>query len=140
LHADYRSTGLSVDLHPIALIRRELDRLGVSRIEDMATHQGDRISVAGIVSNRQRPGTANGVVFMTLEDETGLGNLVIWPRFWQENRLLARNARLLGAEGRLQREGNAVSLLVDRFFEVPAPPEEARVALSELAVRSRDFH
>ncbi|MCB9684083.1 MAG: DNA polymerase III subunit alpha [Alphaproteobacteria bacterium] len=141
LHADYRSTGLSVDLHPIALIREELDRIGVAAIEALPRTDNDRrLKVAGLVSNRQRPGTANGVVFMTLEDETGLANLVIWPKTWQAFRRLARTARLLGAEGKVQRQGDAVSLLVERFFELPDPPEAARRPLGELPVRSRDFH
>ncbi len=145
LHADYRTVGLSVDLHPVALIRPELE---LARCVPAAAltglPSGERVSIGGLVSNRQRPGTANGVVFMTLEDETGLANLVIWPKIWQEHRVLARNATLLVAHGRLQRQGEALSLLVERFSAAPEPPAHLSVPeapeLGAIAAPSRDFH
>jgi error-prone DNA polymerase len=145
LHADYRTVGLSVDLHPVALVRPELEVRGCVVVTSLATAPpGERVSVGGLVSNRQRPGTSNGVVFMTLEDETGLANLVIWPRVWQEHRVLARNARLLVAHGVVQRQGDAVSVLVDRFTPAPEPPahlsEPETPALGSIAAPSRDFH
>jgi error-prone DNA polymerase len=83
-------------------------------------------------------------VFMTFEDESGLANLVIWPRTWQEHRILARSARILGAVGVVQRQGEAVSLLVERFFEAPEPAPELSEpetpALQSIEASSRDFH
>jgi error-prone DNA polymerase len=145
LHADYRSVGLSVDLHPVSLIRAALDEQGCVPVASLVTlPSGERAAVVGLVSNRQRPGTSNGVVFMTLEDESGLANLVIWPRTWQEHRTLARNARILGAVGVVQRQGDAVSLLVERFFTAPEPPPEASEPetppLATIDAPSRDFH
>jgi len=141
LKADYRSTGLSVDLHPIALLRSKLDALGVLRCDRLAVHRpGSRVRIAGIVQSRQRPGTASGVVFMTFEDETGMANLVVWPKTWLAFRRLARGASLLGADGRLQRQDDAVSVLVERFWRLPEPETGASERLSDLSVRSRDFH
>lgn len=142
LQADYRSIGLSVDLHPMQLVRAALDDLGVLRLGDLVRHpSGDTVRIAGLVSIRQRPGTANGVVFMTLEDETGLGNLVVWPKIWLENRKLARTATMLGVDGRLQRQDDATSVIVDRFWEVPDPDRsEDGAAIRSIPVRSRDFH
>jgi error-prone DNA polymerase len=83
-------------------------------------------------------------VFLTLEDESGMLNLIVWPKTWQANRKLARNASMLGVDGRLQRQDDAVSVLVDRFWELPAPPPDGDradpAALASLPVRSRDFH
>ena len=85
----------------------------------------------GLVSSRQRPGTASGVVFLALEDETGLGNLVVWPRVWEAHRRLASHATLLGVDGRLQKDGKAVSVLVDCFWSVNAGPA--------VSARARNF-
>ena len=71
------------------------------------------------VANRQRPGTAKGVVFMTLEDETALVNLVVWPKTWARYRRIARGSALLGVDGRLQRQDEAMSVLVERFWPIP---------------------
>ena len=145
LQADYRSVGLSVDTHPIQLIRDQLDQMGVLAMGDLTKRvTGTRVRIAGLVSSRQRPGTASGVVFMTFEDETGMGNLVIWPRTWLKFRLLARHSSLLGANGTLQRQGDAVSVLVETFWELPDPPN-ARPSvdaepMQSLPVRARNFH
>ena len=93
---------------------------------------GRRVRYAGIVLNRQRPGTAKGVVFMTLEDETGLANVIVWPKLWKANRKLGRSAILLGIDGRLQRQGDAISVLAERFWELPEP--------AEFTIRARNFH
>jgi len=145
LQADYRSVGLSVDTHPIQLIRDQLDQMGVLPMGDLTKRpSGVRVRIAGLVSSRQRPGTASGVVFMTFEDETGMGNLVIWPRTWQKFRRLARHSSLLGANGTLQRQGDAVSVLVETFWEVPDPPKTRPSVevdpIHSLPVRARNFH
>jgi error-prone DNA polymerase len=140
LQADYRSTGLSVDLHPIQFVRAALDALGCLRLVELPTRTpGESVRIGGLVSTRQRPGTAKGVVFLTLEDETGLANLIVWPKTWAQHRKLARTATMLGVDGRLQRLDDAVSVLVERFWELPEPDPE-RVVLERLPVRSRDFH
>jgi len=133
LRADYRATGLSVAHHPVEFFRESLAKRGAREIRALADlPTGRRVSIGGLVSNRQRPGTANGVVFMTLEDETGMANLVVWPRTWAAQRKIARNTSLLGVDGRLQRQGNAISVLVERFWPIEEEPT--------LHVRSRDFH
>jgi error-prone DNA polymerase len=128
--------GLSVDLHPLQLLREALEEQGAVRLSALGTlAPGASVRIAGVVTARQRPATSNGVVFLTLEDETGLANLVVWPAVWQEHHKLGRSATILGADGRLQRQGDALSVLVERFWEVPPPDERP----AELPLRSRDF-
>jgi error-prone DNA polymerase len=144
LQADFRTVGLSVRRHPVSLIRRPLEAMGCLPLGDLTrARPGERVRVAGLVSSRQRPGTAGGVVFMTFEDETGLVNLVVWPKTWAIYQAMARAASLLGCDGRLQRQDDAVSVLVERFWEVPEPPpqpERPELSLGALRVRSHDFH
>jgi len=131
IEADYRRVGLSVDTHPMQLIRPQLG--GVPALQVLAGLPTDsRVRIAGLVANRQRPGTAKGVVFMTLEDETALVNLVVWPKTWSRYRRIARGSALVGVDGRLQRQDEAMSVLVERFWPIP---EDA------LGIRnqSRDF-
>ena len=117
LLADYASTGLSLTQHPIELLREQLDAFGVTRIVALSQHPNGRpIRIAGLVTCRQRPGTASGVMFMTLEDETGLANIVVWPKVVEAQRLLALRSAMLGIEGRLQRQGEAISILVECFW------------------------
>ena len=133
LRADYRAVGLSVDHHPIAMFRDDLDRHGVLRLDGVVKrNNGERVRVVGLVTVRQRPGTANGVVFMTLEDESAMLNLVIWPKIWGRYRKMAREHTILGVVGRVQRDGEAISVLVERFF-VPEGAPAVRSA-------SHDFH
>ena len=139
LQADFRTVGLSVSTHPVSLIRPLLDARRCRRLAVLTSlESGAYVRIAGLVSSRQRPGTASGVVFMTLEDETAMANLVIWPRTWERFRRLARSAALLGVDGRLQRQGEAASVLVERFWPVPRSTQET--GLETLPVRSRDFH
>ena len=131
LQQDYLATGLSLKKHPIGLTRARLDREGVVRIEDLVDHDpGDRICIAGLVVNRQRPGTANGVVFMTLEDETGMANLVVWPKLFSKQRRVVRAEPLVKVWGELQREGDAFSIIARRF---------QRLGLDSVSAPSRDF-
>ncbi|TNE85782.1 MAG: DNA polymerase III subunit alpha [Deltaproteobacteria bacterium] len=132
IRADYRAVGLSVDKHPIDVFRGALDARGVRLSAELqAVTHGTRVRVAGLVANRQRPGTANGVVFMTLEDETGMINLVVWPKVWDRYRRIARRAAVIGVDGTLQRDGDAVSVLVSAFWLLQADPV--------VSARSRDF-
>ena len=132
LLADYRTTGLSVHLHPIELVREALDAAGVVPLCRLPTlRPGSLVKIAGLVQSRQRPGTASGVVFMTLEDETAMANLVIWPKTFEQYRLIARNERLIVVRGVLQRQDEAVSVLAQHFERLPDAPQ--------VASRSRDF-
>jgi len=146
LKADYRTVGLSVDLHPMELVRPQLDERGCLRLDTlMRRRSGDRVRIAGLVSSRQRPGTASGVVFMTFEDETGMVNLVVWPKVWARYQKMARSCSLLGCDGELQRQDDALSVLVERLWEVPEPsspvdPDDPAPRLGSLPVRSHDFH
>ncbi len=113
---DYRSVGLSIREHPLAVLRPRLRREGVhpaaSLGDERATSDGELVSVAGLVICRQRPSTANGIVFITLEDESGIANLIVRPKVWQHCRRIGRAAVVLMASGRLQRREGTVHLLV----------------------------
>ncbi len=115
---DYASLRLSLKAHPLALLRSSLgDRRIVPAAELVHARDGVRLAVAGLVLVRQRPGTASGVVFVTLEDETGIANLVVWPQVFERFRRTVLGARLMAAYGRLQREGLVVHLVVDRIVD-----------------------
>jgi error-prone DNA polymerase len=132
---DYAATGLSLKAHPISFLRTELDRLGAIRAADLRDESrcphGRRVEVAGIVLNRQRPGTASGIVFATLEDETGTANLIIRPHVFDRHRAAARHAVILLARGRVERQGRVVHIL--------ASSAEDLGSLAEVPTRSRDF-
>ena len=132
--ADYRSTGLSLNGHPIAFLRPELDRRNVRCCETMKTLRNNVfIKIAGLVLLRQRPGSAKGITFLTLEDETGQANLVIYPDVWEQFRGAARTASALLAAGRLQRDGGGtLHLVVARLDDLSA--------MLSVSTRARDFH
>jgi len=131
--ADYRATGLSLRAHPVQFLRGGLERLGVVPAVQLKTWpNGKPVRVAGIVLVRQRPGTAKGITFVTLEDETGVSNLIIRPDVWRKFRQAALGATILLAHGRLQREGLVIHVLVSRL-------ENLSEQLDELASQSRDF-
>ena len=133
LVADYATLGLSLGRHPLLLLR---GLLGQRRYVDAATLRGydhnRPVRCAGIVTCRQRPGTAQ-VVFLTLEDETGLTNVIVHPRLAERQRREMLSARLLGVLGVVQREGEVIHLVAKRLVD-------HSVLLGQLATRSRDFH
>lgn len=132
--ADYRSTGLTLGRHPLALLRERLADDGlVSAAELNAAPHGAWTACAGIVINRQRPGSARGVVFATLEDETGQVNVIVWKAVAEAWRRPLLGSRLLEVAGRVQREGAVVHLVAERMAD-------RSVLLGALDVRSRDFH
>ena len=133
LVADHRSLGLSLGRHPMAMLRPVLSRrhLCDAAAVRVARH-GDAMRAAGLVINRQRPSTASGVLFMTLEDEKGYINLVLWPKLVERQRLVALGARLLGVEGHIEREGEVVHLVARRLIDLSP-------LLGRLVTRSRDF-
>lgn len=131
--ADYRTLSLSLRGHPMSMIREELDRRRVSRAGDLPTiAHGRYLRVAGVVLVRQRPGTARGITFVTLEDETGTANLIVRPEIMDRYRRAARNAAALIAHGSLERHGQIIHVMVNRL-------EDVSDLLRHLPSQSRDF-
>ncbi len=117
--ADYRAIRLTLRRHPLALLRPQLGRdLPAQALMD--TKDGRGIAVSGLVLVRQRPGTAKGVIFITLEDETGTANIVVWPKMFDTFRRQILTARLMRVSGRLQREGRVIHLVADRIEDLSA--------------------
>ena len=113
---DYATTGLTLRQHPLAFLRAELQASGYHPCGQLATTaDSERIMVAGLVLLRQRPGSAKGVLFVTIEDETGLANLVVWPDTFERHRRLLLSARMLGVTARLQRAGAVIHLVVEHL-------------------------
>jgi error-prone DNA polymerase len=134
LVADYRHLGFTLNRHPLALLRSTLLRLRFETAAQLAAYP-DRKSarIAGLVTCRQRPGTASGVVFVTLEDETGNTNVIVHGALVEHQRRELLTARLLGVYGQIQREGNVVHLIAKRLVD-------RSDLLGQLSVSSRDFH
>ncbi len=110
---DYATMALSLKAHPVSFVRPQLDQLRVTAAKDLGTlRNGQAVKVAGLVLVRQRPGTAKGVWFMTIEDETGFANLVIFPQVGEQYRKAMHNARLFMAEGTVQVEGEVIHVIV----------------------------
>ena len=133
IQADYSSTGLSLGPHPLVLLRSELDQLGISTSAEIYQKtNGQKAQVAGLVITRQRPASANSVTFVTLEDETGNINLVVWKRLAEKQRRELLGAHLLGAVGEVQRDGDVLHLIAYRLLDHSS-------LLANLANRSRNF-
>ncbi|MCC6946981.1 MAG: error-prone DNA polymerase [Bradyrhizobiaceae bacterium] len=153
---DYAATGLSLKEHPIRFFRDDLTRLGAICNAEQRNERLPNdapVTVAGLVLVRQHPGTSKGVVFMTLEDETDIANLVIWKKVFQANRRTIMTSRFLAVRGRLQRAGLVVHVVAEQFIdltaelrrlrdgefsalEAPGLPPQGDLPL----VKSRDFH
>ncbi len=113
---DYRTLGLTLRRHPLSFLRAELAADGMIRASDLPhTRDGSRIRLAGIVLVRQKPGSAKGVMFITIEDETGHANLIIWPAVFERQRRLILSAGMVACHGKLQREGSVIHVIVDRL-------------------------
>ncbi|MEQ1801645.1 MAG: error-prone DNA polymerase [Gammaproteobacteria bacterium] len=131
--ADYRSLGLTLGRHPLALLRARLRRHGISPAMDLQEARDEaRVHVAGIVTTRQRPASAAGVTFVTLEDETGCINLIVWPQLAERQRRVLLESRLMGVRGQVQRQGDVLHVVAMRL-------EDHTALLGELPSRSRDF-
>ncbi|AWA30752.1 error-prone DNA polymerase [Flavobacterium magnum] len=116
---DYATTGLSLKAHPVHFIRPQLNSLGVTPSGKLSNMKnGDKIKVAGLITVRQRPGTAKGVLFVTIEDESGFANLVVWAKIFEAHRREIVQARLLMVEGKLQIEGEVIHVVVNRCFNL----------------------
>ena len=128
---DYLATGISVNGHPMQHIRGRLQAAGAVASRDLERlEDGDRLVVAGLVVARQHPETANGTVFLLLEDEYGFINVIVPPRLYQQNREVIKFAPFLVVEGRLEREDRVLNVIGRRFREL---------AMRKIAYRSRDF-
>jgi error-prone DNA polymerase len=116
---DYRSTGLSLRCHPVAFLRGELRARGLVACADLATARDGRwVTVPGIVLVRQKPGSAKGVMFITIEDETGVANLIVWPSLFERQRRLVLSAGMLACRGRVQREGEVTHVIANRLEDL----------------------
>jgi error-prone DNA polymerase len=131
---DYATAGLSLKHHPVSLLRKELTarRIIPARELEKIPH-GHWTSVAGLVLVRQRPGTASGIVFVTLEDETGIANLIIRAAIYERYRAAARHATLLQADGYVQKQGQVIHILAMRMHDLSD-------WLAGHKQQSRDFH
>jgi error-prone DNA polymerase len=117
LVADFRGTGLTVGPHPMAYHRERMDAIGVRKASDLAgIPNGKYLRIGGCVIARQRPGTAKGFVFLSLEDETGIANAIIMPDLFQKNRLLVTSEQFLMVEGILQNQDNVISVKAQRVM------------------------
>ena len=116
---DYAHTGLTLRQHPIAFLREDLrQKRMVTCVEANAGWDGCWLMTGGLVLVRQRPGSAKGVMFMTLEDETGIVNAVIWPKVFERQRRLVLSASMVAINGKIQREGDVVHLVAQRLFDL----------------------
>jgi error-prone DNA polymerase len=163
---DYVATGLSLKAHPVRFFRDRLTALGAIRNDELRSDAASRntapdswlqdswVTVAGLVLVRQRPGTSKGVVFMTLEDETDIANIIVWPKIFEKNRRTVMTARFLAVRGRLQRAGLVIHVIAASFVDLsaqlpllrdgelslPAPSCPTHQEGSWRILKSRDFH
>jgi error-prone DNA polymerase len=135
LALDYGTVGLSLHDHPMRHVRKSLRRRRIRRACEQAEfRRGQQVTVAGVVQSRQRPMTAGGVVFLTLEDETGLVNLVVYPSVYEAHELVVRHAAIIVAQGRVDRRGDVVHVKATRLERIESPSSQP------MRLRSRDFH
>ncbi len=155
---DYVTTGLSLKDHPVRFFRERLTALGAvqnAALRSENLRQDMRVTVAGLVLVRQRPGTAKGVIFMTLEDETDIANIIVWPQAFERNRRIVMSGRFLAVRGRLQRAGLVIHVVAERFVDLSAELPWLREGGdlfapkfsggqhpidTQLLLKSRDFH
>ncbi|NOZ31775.1 MAG: DNA polymerase III subunit alpha [Alphaproteobacteria bacterium] len=116
---DYRTLSLSLKCHPLEFLRDKLEQRGcVSANDLMSVKDGTWVEIAGLVLVRQRPGTASGVIFASLEDETGVANVIVWPKVFETFRRVVLSARLMGVKGRVQREGLVIHVIARQVFDL----------------------
>ena len=115
---DYRALQLSLRAHPLAFLRQEFTRRGITRCADLAhIKDGRHVEVAGIILVRQKPGSAKGVLFITIEDETGIANGILWPDRFEAQRRTVMSAAMIGMKGRVQKEGQVIHVICDRIID-----------------------
>jgi len=118
---DYRFLSLSLRAHPACFLRADLDCRGIIRNEELGTRRsGERVAVSGLVTIRQQPGTASGVIFMTIEDETAVANIIVWPRTFERFRAVVLGARYIAVTGELQQESGVIHVVAARLDDLTA--------------------
>ncbi|PWB81040.1 MAG: error-prone DNA polymerase [Methylocystaceae bacterium] len=118
---DYRFLSLSLKAHPLSFLRARLDAEGIGPCADLGEKEsGRRVTVAGLVLVRQRPGSASGVIFLTIEDETGIANIVVWPKLFERQRPEVIGARLVAVTGRVQNEAGVIHVIAQRIEDLSA--------------------
>ena len=152
---DYRTTSLSLKAHPIGFFRKGLEQMrAIQCLALKGMRNGQRVSVGGLVLVRQRPGTAKGVVFLTLEDESGIANIVCWKDVFDLNRRTVMSASFLVVHGQVQSAEGVIHVVAERFTDLSAklgemrdheadpdsPPPQIRSRVTGGLIRSRDFH
>jgi error-prone DNA polymerase len=143
---DYRFLSLSLKGHPLAFLRDRMAARGAlpcATLSDFPDGAGRRLTVAGVVLLRQRPGTAKGVVFMTIEDETGQANIIVWPKLLERQRAEIIGARLVAVTGRLQKECGVIHVVAEHVEDLSADLrrlETMRAARTEAIPKARNFH
>jgi error-prone DNA polymerase len=136
--ADYASLGLTLRRHPLALLRERLDSLRLLSAREVGeVAAGSRVATAGLVINRQRPASANNVTFVTLEDETGQVNLVVWRRIAERQRAALLGSQLLAVYGEVQREAGVTHVIAEGLVDYSPL---LGTLLEGLVTVSRDFH
>jgi error-prone DNA polymerase len=131
--ADYRASGMSLKAHPVSFFRRELARDGVRTADELEKiADGRRVKVGGLIILRQRPSTAKGITFVTLEDETGVANLVVKQPIWERYYTAARTSPAWIVHGTLQKKDSVIHVVVSRI-------EDFSQRLGDVTVKSRDF-
>ena len=116
---DYRRLSLSLKAHPTSFMRARLAARGVTRSDGLPPiRSGERVTIAGLVLVRQRPGTAKGVIFMTLEDEAGVANVIVWPKAFERLRAIVLGARFVAVTGKLQNEMGVIHIIADRMQDL----------------------
>jgi error-prone DNA polymerase len=152
--ADYAALGLSLKAHPVAFFREGLSARGILTSAQHWEQRlaGRRVTVAGLVLVRQRPGTAKGTIFLTLEDETGIVNVVVWPKLFERWRRVVMTAQFLAVRGKIQREGLVIHIVAEELIDLTHelgtlgtgkaqhPTAEPERREGSWKVRSRDFH
>ena len=134
VHADYQTTGLSLKAHPVSFVREELSVKRCVRASELTKlRDGRHVRVAGLVLLRQRPSTAKGITFVTLEDETGTINLVLFAAVWKRFFRIARTSNAWLVDGKLENRNGVIHVIVGRITDLS---DET----NGLSLRSRDFH
>ena len=137
---DYRSVGLSLRDHPVSFLRATLNERRITRCADLAQlRDGTRLTVAGIVLVRQRPGSARGVLFVTIEDETGHANLVVWTSVFERQRRILLSATMLACRGKMQKESGVIHVIADEITDLSALLRSVGEATRGMRVPTRDF-
>ena len=119
LVADFAGTGLTIDHHPMFYRRSELHRQQVLSAKDLQKHKnGEFVRTAGCVIARQRPGTAKGFIFLSMEDETGIANVIVTPDLYERNRLIVARSKFILAEGALQNQDGVIHIMASRQHSI----------------------